>query len=195
MRERNKRKTEFTVPNILSCIRLVCVAVFCLTYFLSDNRMIPFVVMIISVVTDFFDGFIARHFDMCSELGKILDPAADKLFSVAVLVCLTVDGKIPLFIVAVILIKEICMVVGGLLVFKRVGAPIGSKWYGKLATAILFFGFAVTMFFDAFGLTNGTTHTVVVVILGIGAALTLFAGVCYAVFVVKLRKSQEGGSD
>ena len=86
------------------------------------------------------------------------------------------------------------MVIGGLLVFRRKGAPIGSKWYGKVATAALFIGFAVTMFFDAFGLTNDTTDTVVVVILATGAALTLFAGICYAVFVAKLKKSQQGGS-
>ena len=194
MRERNKKERNFTVPNILSCIRLALVAVFCLTYFLADNRMIPFAVMVVSVVTDFFDGFIARHFDMCSELGKILDPAADKLLSVSVLICLTADGKIPWWIVSVILFKEICMVIGGLLVFRRKGAPIGSKWYGKAATAVLFIGFAVTMFFDAFGLTNDTTDTVVVVILATGAALTLFAGICYAAFVAKLKKSQQGGS-
>ena len=93
-----------------------------------------------------------------------------------------------------ILFKEICMVIGGLLVIRRKGAPIGSKWYGKVATAVLFIGFAVTMFFDAFGLTNDTTDTVVVVILATGAALTLFAGICYAVFVAKLKKSQQGGS-
>ena len=89
-----------------------------------------------------------------------------------------------------------CALVVGIIVLATQGMALtvdvaGQGW---TVSVMLFIGFAVTMFFDAFGLTNDTTDTVVVVILATGAALTLFAGICYAAFVAKLKKSQQGGS-
>ena len=95
-------------------------------------------VLILSGITDIVDGYIARHFHMVSNFGKILDPIADKLTQVVMLICLAL--RFPLMIVPFVLmvVKEIYMSVSGILIIKKTKIVCGAEWHGKAATCFLY---------------------------------------------------------
>jgi len=94
--------------------------------------------LLLSGATDVVDGFIARKFNMISDLGKVLDPVADKLTQGAVLICLL--GRFPLMALplAMMVVKETFMSVTGLQVIRRTGKVISADWHGKVATLLLY---------------------------------------------------------
>ena len=83
-----KLRWEWTVPNILSLFRIALIPVLVLTYLSCDDIWLPASVLVLSGLTDLLDGWIARHFNQISEIGKLLDPIADKLTQFTVVVCL-----------------------------------------------------------------------------------------------------------
>ena len=107
-------------------------------------------VLVLSGVTDFLDGKIARRFHQISEVGKLLDPVADKLTQVTVLLCLAIrTARLwPLFIVC--LLKELLQLIGGWLMLRRGAKVQGAKWYGKVSTFVFYFVMAL---FAAFPLS------------------------------------------
>ena len=107
-----------TIPNILSCFRIILIPVFIVCYLNTPAEGIaiwPVLVLLFSGLTDVLDGFIARHFNMISDLGKMLDPVADKLTQAAVIGCLTVRFPELLILFIVYVIKEISILSGGLI--------------------------------------------------------------------------------
>ena len=108
-----------TIPNLLSLFRLCLIPVFMWLYCVEKNYLWTGIILIISGLTDTVDGFVARHFNMISDLGKILDPVADKLTQAAMLFCLLT--RFPLMIVplGLMVFKEFFMGVTGLLLFRR----------------------------------------------------------------------------
>lgn len=126
-----------TIPNILSFIRLILVGLFFVLY--SDkgsnkDNMWAIIVLILSGITDFLDGKIARRFNMVSELGKILDPIADKATEAVIAICLMKRYKILIYLLILFVIKETFMSVCGLIVIRKTGENNGAKWYGKVST-------------------------------------------------------------
>lgn len=131
-------KKIITIPNILSFFRICLIPVIVWLYTVEHNYVCTGYVLILSGVTDITDGFIARHFHMVSNLGKILDPIADKLAQGIMLLCLVL--RFPLMIMPFILMiaKEIYMSVSGILVIQRTGIVRGAEWHGKAATCFLY---------------------------------------------------------
>ena len=131
-------KKIITIPNVLSFFRLCLIPVIVWLYSIEHNYIRAGYILILSGVTDMADGFIARHFHMISNLGKILDPIADKLTQGVMLMCLVL--RFPLMIVPFILLigKEIYMSVSGILVIQRRGVVCGAEWHGKAATCFLY---------------------------------------------------------
>lgn len=128
-------KFEWNIPNVLSLVRLALIPVFAWVYLSSENNLYwAMLVLLISGVTDALDGIIARRFNQITEVGKLLDPVADKLTQLAVLVCLAVrhNGLIPLMIIC--LAKEALQLIGGVLLLSRYEIIRGSKWFGKVST-------------------------------------------------------------
>ncbi len=130
----------FNIPNILSVIRIVLIPYFIFTYF-SKLYITSAAILLASGFTDVLDGFIARRFNLITSIGKILDPAADKLTQVAIWISLTIQfSDVPGMIIVTILffIKELLMLIGGLRILK-VNKPIASsKWFGKIGTFIFY---------------------------------------------------------
>ncbi|MBQ4316630.1 MAG: CDP-alcohol phosphatidyltransferase family protein [Clostridia bacterium] len=129
------------IPNILSVIRLLMIPLFVFSYFeYSDSPecYIAAGIYALAWLTDALDGYLARRFNWITDVGKILDPLADKLMQITAAVCFTVDNIIFLVLLIPIVIKEIAMMVGGILVIKRKKTVTQARWYGKLATVILF---------------------------------------------------------
>lgn len=128
----------FTIPNILSFFRLCLIPLIIWLYCVEHNYLWAGNVLILSGLTDLVDGFIARKFNMVSDLGKVLDPVADKLTQAAMLVCLLLRFPLMILPLVLLLIKETFMGISGFLVIKKTGRVYGAKWHGKIATCLLY---------------------------------------------------------
>ena len=129
-----------TVPNALSLFRLILVPVFSVVFFGSgpNAHRDAALIYLVAFLTDVADGWIARHFNQISKLGRILDPAADKLMTFTVIICIAVDGVIPLWAVVVFFCKELTMAIGGCIMYRKLGDVISANWLGKLSTGVFF---------------------------------------------------------
>lgn len=133
-----RKNKILTIPNILSFFRLALIPVFVWAYCGAEQYGLTAALLVISGVTDVLDGFIARHFDMVSDLGKALDPVADKLTQLAMLVCLVTRFPLMLIPLIVLLVKEIASGIMGLVVIRKTGAVHGAVWHGKVTTVLLY---------------------------------------------------------
>lgn len=128
-----------TIPNWLSFLRIALIPVF--TVMFVKSMFIPaFITMIVAAVTDLLDGKIARKYNMVSNLGKILDPIADKLSQVAIVIILIVkfwDGYLR-YILFLFILKELLMVLGGALLIAKGMRPVAAEMWGKVATTVFY---------------------------------------------------------
>ena len=122
-----------TVPNLMTCIRIILIIPFLIMFF-NGNYISSFTVLMFSGVTDFLDGFIARTFNQTSQLGKYLDPLADKLTLFAVGFCVSMMFPQLFPIIILLVTKDILMIAGSLILLKRSINPPRAQWYGKAAT-------------------------------------------------------------
>ena len=134
----NTRNKILTIPNMLSLFRLCLIPVIMWLYCVKENYLWAGIILIVSGITDTVDGFVARHFHMTSDLGKVLDPVADKLTQAAMLFCLLT--RFPLMIVplGIMVLKEFFMGVTGLMVIQKTGKVFGADWHGKVTTWLLY---------------------------------------------------------
>ena len=147
-----KVKWEWTVPNVLSIGRIALVPVFAVLYLMSaqheDLLVWAIAALVLSGLTDMFDGMIARAFNQTSEIGKLLDPFADKLTQVTVVLCLAV--RLPQLwpLLGLCLIKELMQIIGAaLLLFRKSGKVQGARWYGKAYTVMFYITMALYVVF------------------------------------------------
>ncbi|OQA15450.1 MAG: putative CDP-diacylglycerol--glycerol-3-phosphate 3-phosphatidyl-transferase 2 [Firmicutes bacterium ADurb.Bin356] len=131
------------IPNILSSIRIAMVGVFVL-FFVKGNYFAALGVYLLAIITDTLDGYLARRNNWTSDLGKVLDPLADKLMLIAALICFLLKGWIPLWLVIVVVGKELLMIIGGILLWKR-EVVVYADWFGKSATGFFNAGVIATM--------------------------------------------------
>ena len=117
----------FTIPNVLSFFRILLIPVIVWLYLVKNNSIWAGYMLILSGITDILDGYIARRFNMASDLGKVLDPVADKLTQAAMLICLSI--RFPLMIIpfVLLLVRDIYMGISGLLVIQRKGVVMGQR--------------------------------------------------------------------
>jgi len=138
-----------SIPNILSMFRLLMAPVFVFLYFSGYTyaSLYAAIIFLIASITDVLDGMIARKYGYTTELGKILDPLGDKVMTFTVLICITVDKVIPVWIVIVFAIKEALMGIGGLILHKKVSSIPYSNYLGKAATVVFFVVCSVLILF------------------------------------------------
>lgn len=132
------------IPNLLTVFRLLLIPVM-LYYLFADNLKIALIIYVLASATDVVDGFVARKFDMITNLGKILDPLADKLLQFAALIGLWYSKIIPLWILIVFFCKEILMGIGCFKLMLKDNVIVQAKWFGKLSTCIFFLAIIVSM--------------------------------------------------
>jgi cardiolipin synthase len=105
-----------------------------------------FIVFFVAGITDVLDGYIARRYDLVSDIGKVLDPLADKMMLISVLICLASTDLVPLWILIIIMLKELVMVYGGVyLYFSKVQVIIPSNKYGKIGTVLFYFAICMVL--------------------------------------------------
>lgn len=125
------------IPNLLTVFRIFLVPVYLYIFFSNiQNRIfISGLIFILAGITDLLDGYIARKYDLVTDLGALLDPAADKLMTFAVLISFTYAGLIPYWIIIALGVKEILLILGGGILYLFKGNQVlPSNKYGKLAT-------------------------------------------------------------
>lgn len=128
-----------TIPNWMCFVRIALIPVF--TVMFIKGMYIPaFIVMIVAALTDVFDGKIARKFNMVSNLGKMLDPIADKLSQMAIVIILIVkfwDGYLK-YILFLFIVKELLMIIGGAVLLSKGMRPVAAEVWGKVATVVFY---------------------------------------------------------
>ena len=176
------RNEIFTVPNILSFCRLAMIPLIVYCYIWLENSLLTAGLLLLSGITDVADGIIARTFNMVSELGKALDPIADKLTQAVVLVCLI--SKFPYVLAAVVVfaVKEILNGLGNLRLMRSTGKVHGALWHGKISTALLY----IVMFIHLVWYTIPPTLSYILISLCI--AVMLLSSVLYTIRNIKSRK-------
>jgi len=132
------------IPNILTIIRFLLIPIIVILAF-QDNYIATIIVLTISGLTDVLDGYIARKFNFISDFGKLMDPLADKATQVALLVTLTIQKIIPVWIIVIVIIKEFLMVSGASFLYGK-ELVVSSKWYGKLATVLFYIAIVCSLF-------------------------------------------------
>ncbi len=153
------------VPNILTLLRLIAVPAFA-SLMLQGRLALAAWLFLLTAVTDVLDGVIARRYDAVTPFGRVADPAADKLMQLTALFLLAARGMLPYAIAWIFLIKELVMLICGVLAIRG-AMDTSAKWYGKLASAGLFVGIMLTFFTGGGVLTS--------VLLWLCVAVTLFA--------------------
>lgn len=137
MGERQNR--WLTIPNILSLFRLLLIPLIIWLYFLKEEYIYAAAVIMLSGITDMIDGYIARKFNMVSDVGKVLDPIADKLTQAAVLICLGSRYPLLLLLVLTMAVKEAVSGLMTLAAIKKTKEIKGADWHGKVTTCLLYF--------------------------------------------------------
>jgi CDP-diacylglycerol--glycerol-3-phosphate 3-phosphatidyltransferase len=187
----------WTLPNALSVIRLLGVPLFLWLLLGPHADGWAILVLALSGVTDWADGKLARLLDQSSRLGALLDPAADRLYIVATLVALALRSVVPLWLVAVLVGRELVLGLM-LLVLRRYGYPPPQVHYlGKAATFLLLYAFPFLLLAEAVGSVSATAASVVRPVAWAltiwGTALYLLAGLFYVIQVVGLVRAERAG--
>lgn len=131
----------FTVPNLISFIRLCLVPIFLVLLFNDYDVMATFL-FALAAGTDWIDGQIARRTNAVSKLGQLLDPAVDRILMISGVCGLFLVGRLPLWIILVVLVRDLLLLVGGACLLKRFRVRVPVIYPGKVATTLLFVGFA-----------------------------------------------------
>ncbi len=137
------------IPNILTIIRFILIP-FIFISVVSKHFLIALIIFTISAITDVLDGFIARKFNYITDIGKLIDPLADKLTQMALLLSLAILKILPWWIFAIVFIKECVMIISASFLYKRDDVVVYSKWYGKLATVLFYFAIVVSLIINQF---------------------------------------------
>ena len=143
----DRSENIWNVPNLLTMLRMVGVAVF-IALFAAGKTTAAMVVFILAACTDALDGYIARKYHLITSFGKLMDPLADKLMTLSALVCLTVTGYVPLWLVIIEGAKECFMVIGGCIVLRKKKLVVQADYIGKAATVTFIAAIIATFLHD-----------------------------------------------
>ncbi len=126
-----------TVPNLLSLVRILLIPVFVLLLLRRGTEAAGLILLAVVVSTDWIDGYIARHTGQVSNVGKLLDPIADRLAIAAGLIALVVRDAFPLWAALLVIVRDVVVMVAGGVVLFATRARIEVRWIGKVATFAL----------------------------------------------------------
>ena len=190
------KKDLFTIPNMLSLFRLLLIPVYIVIYLNADNDIDHYIaggILAVSCLTDMIDGQIARHFNMISNVGKILDPLADKLTQFALIICLAIKYPVLRLLMSLFVVKEIFQLVAGFLTLRKGKMLKGALISGKVSTAVLFVSLILLVMVPQMGAKY------VQIIMWVDVALLLIAFLHYAItyfthgsMIQKLDQTEDG---
>jgi cardiolipin synthase len=183
----------WTLPNVLSMLRLLLVPVF-LVLVVVGEYVPALVVLIVASLTDLLDGFLARRLGQVTRLGQLLDPAADRLYIFAALIGLAANGLVPWWIVVVIVARDVFLLVLGVVLANNGFGPLPVHQLGKAATFALFSGLPIIMLGLAFPSLQPVSEPFGWAVTIWGAFLYWWAGIIYAIETARVvRESRVSG--
>jgi CDP-diacylglycerol--glycerol-3-phosphate 3-phosphatidyltransferase len=183
----------WTIPNALSVLRLLGVPLFLWLLLGPHADGWAVVVLAVSGVTDWLDGKLARLLDQSSRLGALLDPAADRLYIVATLVALALREVVPLWLVLLLVGREVVLG-AALLVLRRYGyPPLQVHYLGKAATFLLLYAFPCLLLADGNGAVADVLRPIAWALTIWGTVLYVLAGIFYLVQVAGIVRAERGG--
>jgi len=175
----------WTIPNVLTMIRMIMIPVFVILFF-NGARKAALAVFIAASLTDLLDGFLARKLNQITDFGKLFDPLADKLMVLTVMVCQGIAGVLPWTAIAVVAVKELIMVIGGMFMLSR-DVVVYSNLAGKTAMVFFVASLLLSFFHDELAAWGVQLD---IILLWITVGLALIALVLYALGVVKTLKKK-----
>lgn len=187
-------KDLFKLPNILCYLRILMVPLFLHMYFTAETQRDYYMataVVMASGITDFLDGQIARRCNMITDLGRIIDPVADKLMQLAMVAALMFKIQYMYLLVIYLIVKEAVMAGLGFICMKTIHRRLnGAKWYGKVCTALLY---VVMLVLVAFPQLNSTYQRVLLLVCAGG--LTLSFVMYIRIYIIMIIDSKSGRED
>ena len=181
-----------TIPNLITVVRLCLLPVFLWLLFSRDDRASAAWLLAALGTTDFLDGYIARRFDQMSDLGKVLDPVADRLLFFVGVGAIIIDDSVPLWFAVAVLVRE-ALVAGATLALAALGAArIDVTWFGKAGTFGLMIAFPL---FLASHSTLGWADTAEVLAWVAGVPGLVLSWISAAMYVPMARRALREGRD
>ena len=180
----------WTIPNVLTMIRLILVPVF-VVLFLKGYKMASLGVFAAASLTDMLDGFLARKLNQITDFGKLFDPLADKLMVLSAMVCQGIAGVFPWTAIIIVACKELFMVIGGLLMLKN-DVVVYSNYVGKAAQVCFILSLVLAFFHDE--LAAGGVQ-LDIILLWMTVALALCAMIIYIVGAFRTIRKQDKAED
>ena len=192
MKNGTDKREIFSIPNLMGYFRILLIPVFSWMYCTADSTgdyYAAAVVVGVSGLTDMFDGKIARRFHMITELGKFIDPLADKLTQAALLICLAIRYPLMRAVLVLFVIKEGFMAVMGALLLPRGKKLDGAMWFGKVCTAVLYAVLFLLLLLPGIGAAAAN------VLIGICGVFLLFSFLMYIPVFRRMWKESGGKTE
>lgn len=180
MKESKYKDKIFTIPNLLSFLRLCMIPVMVWLYIGKQDYGLTALILVLSGLTDLADGYIARHFDMVSDFGKAFDPVADKLTQIAMMLCLVTRFPLMLLPWIVLVVKEVFTGITSLLAIHKTGQVEGAVWHGKVTTTLLYLTMGIHL------LWYGIPQVISLILIGLCTGMMLLSAVGYGIRNFKL---------
>lgn len=161
---KNWKKEIFTIPNLLSLFRLLLIPVYVAIYLNAKGASDYYLaasILAVSCLTDLIDGKIARHFNMISSLGKLLDPVADKATQFTLIICLAVRYPILKYLIILFIFKEAFQLIAGGIFYHNGRMLKGALISGKICTTVLFVSLIAMVMLPEM---DNTTANIIVII-------------------------------
>ena len=185
----------WTIPNVLTMLRIVLIPVFVIVFFNTpkeQDRIAALVVFAVASITDMFDGMLARKLNQITDFGKLFDPLADKVMVITALICQAVYGVFPWIAIIIVAAKELIMLLGGLFMLSR-DVVVYSNYVGKTAQVFFIASLLLSFFhpsleaasFRVLGMTPD------LLLLWITVALSLAALAVYAAGALRTLKAKK----
>ena len=180
---------SLTIPNLISIVRIVIVPFF-VHYFLIGEVVIAALLIIASAFTDFFDGMIARKFNQITQLGKMLDPLADKITQIAIAICLAIKFPVLIPFMILFLSKELTMLIMASILIKTKKKPCAAQWYGKVSTALFYISVSLIVLLDMIKVSPEIFLIVSMSLLSLTAIMMIYSAISYFKIYLKIKKEE-----
>lgn len=185
LKKRFCRREVLTIPNALSLFRLVLIPFILRAYCVYRSSRWTVGLIVLSGLTDVADGYIARHFNMVSDLGKVLDPVADKLTQGAMVVCLFERTHWMALLFVLLALREAALAAWGIIALHRTDTINCSKWHGKLCTGVIYVTMSCLILFPQ--IPDAAAQIMVLVC----SALVVLTGTLYSLFYWRLLRGKK----
>lgn len=185
-----KTSDLFTVPNLITYVRFILIIPFAY-FFLKEEYISSAICIGLSGLSDCFDGLAARKLNQVTSLGKILDPIADKVTLLVVVVCMVIFAPVVLPVLIILLLKDVLMLLGGTDLINKGITPPAAKWYGKVGTVVFYISVCIIVFLKAF--LNYENFALDLTLLSVTALTMIFALYQYGKIYIQLIKEYNEG--